>query len=192
MGNVLRAQALLLYSRASLPTPSRHSSTAQEYSPGHSQVAPISRSRAETSAWVGFWPSERRSSPRDSRGTSPVPFLSKSAKASRYSVNVSLTAPVVCLCKGTHQRCWERTACQLKCQAVDKAYHFFTTAKRLEKRDMSRWGREVMIRQTVRALDVVVVVLMSLGGAWACSGQAGVKSRGKKRDGRTRRESGSK
>lgn len=77
----------------------------------HSQVAPISRSRAKTSAWVGFWPSERRSSPRDSRGTSPVPFLSKSAKASRYSVKISLTTVVVCLQQGTHQRCWERTAC---------------------------------------------------------------------------------
>lgn len=38
-----------------------------------------------TSACVGFWPSARRISPRVSLGTAPVPFLSKSAKASLYS-----------------------------------------------------------------------------------------------------------
>lgn len=48
-----------------------------------------------TSAWVGFWPRERRSSPSDSRGTWPVPRLSKSAKASLYSA-VSLR-PQTCM-----------------------------------------------------------------------------------------------
>jgi len=38
-----------------------------------------------TSAWVGFWPRARSRSPRTSRGTEPVPRLSKSAKASLYS-----------------------------------------------------------------------------------------------------------
>lgn len=38
-----------------------------------------------TSACVGFWPSALSRSPRTSRCTLPVPFLSKSAKASLYS-----------------------------------------------------------------------------------------------------------
>lgn len=41
--------------------------------------------RSLTSAWVGFWPTARRRSPRVSRGTAPVPRLSKSANASLYS-----------------------------------------------------------------------------------------------------------
>ena len=43
-----------------------------------------------TSAWVGFCPNARRRSPRTSRGTAPVPFLSNRANASLYSVPPSV------------------------------------------------------------------------------------------------------
>jgi hypothetical protein len=49
------------------------------------QVPPTCLSRSLTSACVGFWPNDRSSSPSDSRGTCPVPRLSKRAKASLYS-----------------------------------------------------------------------------------------------------------
>ena len=45
----------------------------------HSHVPPTSDSRCATSAWVGFWPNDLNSSPSDSRGTWPVPFLSNKA-----------------------------------------------------------------------------------------------------------------
>lgn len=55
---------------------------------GHARHAPSLGALAiisATSACVGFCPSARSRSPRTSRGTAPVPFLSNSANASLYS-----------------------------------------------------------------------------------------------------------
>ena len=46
-----------------------------------------------TSACVGFCPSARSRSPRTSRGTAPVPFLSNNAIASLYSVPLKPQSP---------------------------------------------------------------------------------------------------
>ena len=67
-------------------------STSRKPRSKHALSFGVCAAKSATSACVGFCPSARRRSPSESRATVPVPFLSKSAKASLYSASACLRA----------------------------------------------------------------------------------------------------